>query len=67
MDLELVFSDVVFKGEKFGEVRPVKNQTAVVAIQDEEVFWYRERRKAGTSFSFFCLRLFSWMSRGHKV
>lgn len=24
MDLELVFSDAVFSGEKFGEARPVK-------------------------------------------
>lgn len=65
MDLELLFSDLVFSGGKSGEARPVKKETAVVAIQDEEVLWYRERRKTGTSF--FCLRLFSWMSKGYKV
>lgn len=43
--MDLIFSDLVFSGEKSEEPRPVKKEAPVVAIQDEEVFWYKERQE----------------------
>lgn len=43
--MDLIFSDLVFSGEKSEEPRPVKKEAPVVAIQDEEVFWHKERQE----------------------
>lgn len=43
--MDLIFSDLVFSGKKSEEPRPVKKEAPVVAIQDEEVFWYKERQE----------------------